>query len=85
MLIIKVLIIWFLVTTIINGYLMSLPKLDIKKEVYPEYYHIQNKNRINIQMNYECAAFSIAYVLRHFSIEFRLRDMILNIYILRNH
>ena len=53
----------------INGYLMTLPKLDFKKGDFPEKFLIQQKNRIDIQNKYECAAFSTAYVLRHFGQE----------------
>ncbi len=44
---------------------MTLPKLDFKKGDFPEKFLIQQKNKIDIQNKYECAAFSTAYVLRH--------------------
>jgi ABC-type bacteriocin/lantibiotic exporter with double-glycine peptidase domain len=67
--IVKIIIGWLVITTIINAYLMTVPKLDLKKEYYPEKYQIEHENRIEIQKNNECAAFSTAYVLRHMRIE----------------
>lgn len=49
---------------------MTFPRLDWKvKESIPEVYQIVQNNRIDIQKNYECAAFSSSYVLRYFGIE----------------
>ena len=61
---------WFVITIIVDAYLMTLPKLEWKmKKSVPEVYQIINNNRIDIQDNYECAAFSSAYVFRHFGID----------------
>jgi hypothetical protein len=35
----------------------------------PSSYFIESENRIDIQRNFECAAFSSAYLLRHFNID----------------
>jgi len=60
---------WLVITTVINAYLMTLPRLDFKKGEFPEKFQMYSKNRIAIQKKYECAAFSTAHVLRHFGIE----------------
>ncbi|WP_350343157.1 C39 family peptidase [Proteinivorax tanatarense] len=69
MFIIRGIIIWFILSTVINAYLMTLPKPFYKKREYPVSYQIKRKNKIDIQNKYECAAFSTAYVLRHFGID----------------
>ncbi|MEO4055450.1 C39 family peptidase [Solibacillus sp. CAU 1738] len=69
MVVINTLLIWLVINTIINAHLMTLPRLELKKGKFPEEFQIYQKNRIDIQKNYECAAFSTAYVLRHFGIE----------------
>lgn len=48
---------------------MTLPIPVLRKRDYPANYLIKRNNRIDIQNNRECAAFSTAYVLRHFGIE----------------
>lgn len=49
---------------------MTFPRLDWKmSKCIPEVYQIEQNNRIDIQKNYECAAFSSAYVLRYFGIK----------------
>lgn len=53
----------------INAYLMSFPKPVLRKRDYPANYLIQQNNRIDLQNNTECAAFSTAYLLRHFGME----------------
>ena len=45
---------------------MTLPIPVLRKRTYPADYLIQQGNRLEFQNNTECAAFSIAYVLRHF-------------------
>ena len=69
MFILRSVIIWFLITTGINAYLMSLPMLVLRKRAYPARYVIEQSNRIDFQSNVECAAFSTAYLLRHFGVE----------------
>ena len=60
---------WILTSTIINAYLMTLPIPVLRKRDYPANYLIKQDNRIDIQNKRECAAFSTAYVLRHFGME----------------
>lgn len=59
---------WIILTIIINAIIMTLPKPVFKKREYPNEYHIKKINRIDIQSRFECAAFSTAYLLRHFDI-----------------
>lgn len=68
MLLIRTIIFWVLISLSINAYLMTLPKPVFRKRDYPSQYLIQETNRIDFQKNTECAAFSTAYVLRHFGI-----------------
>ena len=67
--IVKTVILWIIISTIINAYLMSLPIPVLRKRDFPASYLIQQNNRIDFQNNTECAAFSTAYLLRHFGIE----------------
>lgn len=69
MAVVNTILIWLVITTIINAYLMTLPRLEIKKGKFPEKFQIYQQNRIDVQQKHECAAFSTAYVLRHFGIE----------------
>ena len=69
MFLVRTIILWILISTIINGYLMTLPIPVLRKKVYPANYLIQQNNRIDFQNNTECAAFSTAYLLRHFGME----------------
>ncbi|WP_342546733.1 C39 family peptidase [Lysinibacillus sp. FSL K6-4013] len=69
MFIVKTAILWIVISTIINGYLMTFPIPKFRKREYPAKYQIKRNNRIDIQNNRECAGFSTAYVLRHFGIE----------------
>jgi len=69
MFIISQVILWIMISTIINAYLMTLPMPVLRKRDYPSNYLIQKNNRIDFQKNTECAAFSTAYLLRHFGIE----------------
>lgn len=69
MIIIKIILIWFILTALNNAYLMTLLKLDLKKRDFPDEYQIKSNNRIDIQSKFQCAAFSTAYILRHFGIE----------------
>jgi uncharacterized protein YvpB len=67
--IVRTIILWFIISTTINAYLMTLPKPVFRKRDYPDSYLITRNNRIDLQKKRECAAFSTAYVLRHFGIE----------------
>lgn len=69
MFIVRTVILWIIISTIINAYLMSLPIPVLRKRNYPANYLIQHNNRIDFQNNTECAAFSTAYLLRHFGLE----------------
>ena len=69
MFIIRTVIFWVVITISINAYLMTLPIPVLRKRDYPPNYLIQQNNRIDLQKNTECAAFSTAYLLRHFGIE----------------
>ena len=69
MFIIRTVILWVLISISINAYLMTLPMPIFRKKDYPPKYLIQQNNRIDFQQNTECAAFSTAYLLRHFGIE----------------
>ncbi|MRN53757.1 C39 family peptidase [Paenibacillus monticola] len=55
---------------IVLYYYFVLPSKDfISTIAIPNSYVIQSSNRMDIQHNYECAAFSSAYVLRHFGMK----------------
>lgn len=69
MFIVSQVILWIIISTIINAYLMTLPIPVLRKRDYPANYLIQQNNRIDFQKNNECAAFSTAYLLRHFGME----------------
>lgn len=69
MFIVRTAILWIIITTIINAYLMTLPIPVLRKRDYPVNYLIKRNNRIDIQNKRECAAFSTAYLLRHFGME----------------
>jgi len=68
-LIVRTVILWIIISTIINVYLMTLPIPALRKRDYPAQYLVKRNNRIDIQNKRECAAFSTAYVLRHFGME----------------
>ncbi|WP_042472619.1 cysteine peptidase family C39 domain-containing protein [Bacillus ndiopicus] len=69
MFIVKTVILWIIISTMINAYLMTLPIPVLRKRDYPANYLIRQNNRIDFQNNTECAAFSTAYLLRHFGME----------------
>ena len=69
MFIVRTFILWIIISIIINAYLMTLPVPVLRKRDYPAKYLIQQNNRIDFQNNTECAAFSTAYLLRHFGME----------------
>ena len=64
--IIKSIILSIVVISFINAYLMTFPILTLRKKEYPPKYQIQRNNKIDMQKNKECAAYSTAFVLRHF-------------------
>ena len=69
MFIVRTVILWTIISTIINAYLMTLPRPILRKRDYPANYIIQHNNQIDFQNNTECAAYSTAYLLRHFGME----------------
>lgn len=69
MFIVRTAILWIIISTIINAYLMTLPIPVLRKRDYPANYLIKRNNRIDIQNKRECAGFSTAYVLRHLGME----------------
>ncbi|WP_225230108.1 cysteine peptidase family C39 domain-containing protein [Ureibacillus galli] len=69
MFIVRSVILWIMISTIINVYLMTFPIPVLRKRNYPANFLIQQNNRIDFQNNTECAAFSTAYLLRHFGID----------------
>lgn len=69
MFIINTVALWVIISVSINNYLMTLPIPVIRKKDFPTTYMIPQKNRIDFQKDPECAAFSTAYLLRHFGKE----------------
>jgi len=69
MFIVSQVILWIIISTIFNAYLMTLPIPVLQRRDFPANYLIQQNNRIDFQKNNECAAFSTAYLLRHFGME----------------
>lgn len=69
MFIVRTVILWIIISISINAYLMTLPIPILRKRDYPANYLIPQNNRKDFQQNSECAAFSTAYLLRHFGIE----------------
>lgn len=69
MFIVRTVILTIIITFSINAYLMTLPLPVLRKRNYPTTYLIPQNNRIDFQSNTECAAFSTAYLLRHFGLE----------------
>lgn len=60
----SLLVIVFIIVLI--SYYYKSPKRDsIDTSDLPNSYYIQTSNRMDIQHNYECAAFSSAFILRH--------------------
>lgn len=60
----------FLLAFIVLSIYIAIPKNASKiVNTIPDSYMIQGKNRMDIQQHNECAAFSSAYVLRHFGME----------------
>lgn len=63
--ILYIILFWFLITLVMNAYLMTLPRLTYKRRPYPDKYLIQKRNYIERQARFECAAYATAYLLRH--------------------
>ena len=73
--IISFIIIWLVIATLINCILMGLPIPMFSKKNYPTTYLITQKNRIDIQKKFECSAYSIAYLMRHYGIQANGEDI----------
>lgn len=69
MVIVNSVILWVIISISINTYLMTLPAPALRKRDFPPTYVIQQNNRIDFQKDTECAAFSTAYLLRHFGMD----------------
>ena len=61
--------IYLIITTSIDAILMGGLHISISRKSMMNEYVIEKENRIDLQRNYECSAYSSAYVLRHFGIE----------------
>lgn len=57
---------------------MTFPIPVFRKRDYPPNYLINRNNRIDIQNKRECAAFSTAYLLRHFRVEANGNELYIN-------
>lgn len=69
LLVLGVIILGLIIANIRYG---QLPKKDlIDTSDLPNAYQIKKPNRIDYQEHYECAAYSTAYMLRHFGVEAR--------------
>ncbi|WNS44614.1 C39 family peptidase [Paenibacillus sp. MMS20-IR301] len=60
---------WLLITTLINCRLMGLPIPALPKKHDPPEHLVTTRNRIDIQTNFECSAYSAAYLMRHYGIQ----------------
>lgn len=59
-----------IILAVIISYYYMFPQKDMLDEnKLPKFFFIKSINRIDIQNKYECAAFSSAFVLRHFGME----------------
>ncbi|MBD3922961.1 hypothetical protein H8B09_29910 [Paenibacillus sp. PR3] len=55
---------------VLRSYYIKPPKRDlIDTSELPKYYFIEKANRMDLQQSNECAAFSSAFILRHFGEE----------------
>ena len=69
MVIVNSVILWVIISISINTYLMTLPTPALRKRDFLPTYVIQQNNRIDFQKDTECAAYSTAYMLRHFGMD----------------
>jgi len=63
-----------LVITILDWVIIGIP-IMAKKKKYDRTYILKSKNRIDYQKSTECSGFSLAYVLRSYSIEVDGKDI----------
>ncbi|MGN6714671.1 C39 family peptidase [Anaerocolumna jejuensis] len=66
---------WLVIATMINCILMGVPIPTISKTNYPLTHIITSKNYIDIQKNFECSAYSTAYLMRHYGIQANGEDI----------
>lgn len=66
---------WLIIATLINCILMGLPIPRFSNKNYPLTHIVSKKNRIDIQKNYECSAYSTAYIMRHFGFQAKGEDI----------
>lgn len=66
---------WLIIATLINCILMGLPIPTFSKKNYPLTYLITKENHIDIQKNFECSAYSAAYLMRHYGIRANGEDI----------
>lgn len=66
---------WLIIATLINCILMGLPIPKFSKMNYPLTYIITKENHIDIQKNFECSAYSAAYLMRHYGIRANGEDI----------
>ncbi len=66
---------YIVITTIVDFWCMGVitPHISFKWNVNE--YIIKRKNKIDIQTEYQCSAFSVAYILRHWGIQANGRDI----------
>lgn len=60
---------WFIITTIVNWILLGIAIPKYSRRCALSKFMIEKKNRVDIQQNVECSAFSSAYVMRHWGVE----------------
>lgn len=60
---------YIIITTVINSFLMGILHFHFSMKCKKKEFVITKANRIDIQSGNECAAFSSAYILRHWGIE----------------
>lgn len=60
---------YLIITTITDGILMGVPWIRFSGKCNRNQFVIARENRIDFQNGYQCAAFSSAYILRHWNIE----------------
>ncbi len=66
---------WLIIATLINCILMGFPIPKFSKRNYPLTYIITKENHIDIQKNFECSAYSAAYLMRHYGIRANGEDI----------
>lgn len=62
-------LLYLIITQIVDIFLLGSLLFKISHKNDLQSYMIVEKNRIDIQTDFQCAAFSCAYVLRHFDVD----------------